>query len=159
MPSEPLFSYLHVRPVTGLSWGWEETKTAMKSTVLAPGSVSWTVAMAIHLSARFLHDPSAEGRHPGQGEAMELDGRVQCRDWKNSHVSTERRRVRDQGLRKRQVGGQVEAMRKPTRGASLVIQWLRLGTSKAGGSGSNPGQGTKIPHASWPKNKTQEKES
>ena len=33
--------------------------------------------------------------------------------------------------------------------ASLVVQWLRLHTSIAGGTGTNPGQGTKIPHASW----------
>ena len=31
---------------------------------------------------------------------------------------------------------------------SLVVQWLRLGTSTAGGTGSIPGRGTKIPHAS-----------
>ena len=34
-------------------------------------------------------------------------------------------------------------------GASLVVQWLRLRTSTAGGTGSIPGQGTKIPHAVW----------
>ena len=33
-------------------------------------------------------------------------------------------------------------------GTSLVVQWLRLCTSIAGGMGTNPGQGTKIPHAS-----------
>ena len=33
-------------------------------------------------------------------------------------------------------------------GTSLVVQWLRLGASTAGGMGSIPGQGTKIPHAS-----------
>ena len=32
-------------------------------------------------------------------------------------------------------------------GTSLVIQWLRLFTSTAGGAGSIPGQGTKILHA------------
>ena len=30
---------------------------------------------------------------------------------------------------------------------SLVVQWLRLHASTAGGTGSIPGQGTKIPHA------------
>ena len=34
-------------------------------------------------------------------------------------------------------------------GTSLVVQWLRLCTSNAGGTGSFPGSGTKIPHASW----------
>ena len=29
---------------------------------------------------------------------------------------------------------------------SLVVQWLRLCTSTAGGEGLIPGQGTKIPH-------------
>ena len=35
---------------------------------------------------------------------------------------------------------------KPS-GTSLVVQWLRLHASNAGGTGSIPGQGTKIPHA------------
>ena len=34
-------------------------------------------------------------------------------------------------------------------GTSLVVQWLRLHTSNAGGAGLIPGQGTKIPHAAW----------
>ena len=32
-------------------------------------------------------------------------------------------------------------------GTSLVVQWLRLRASTAGGMGSIPGQGTKILHA------------
>ena len=37
-------------------------------------------------------------------------------------------------------------------GTSLAVQWLRLCASNAGGTGSIPGQGTKIPHAAaWPK--------
>ena len=35
-------------------------------------------------------------------------------------------------------------------GTSLVVRWLRLRASTAGGAGSIPGQGTKIPHASRP---------
>ena len=34
-------------------------------------------------------------------------------------------------------------------GTSLAVQWLRLHASNAGGEGSTPGQGTKIPHATW----------
>ena len=34
----------------------------------------------------------------------------------------------------------------PGEGTCLVVQWLRLCTSTAGGMGSIPGQGTKIPH-------------
>ena len=34
-------------------------------------------------------------------------------------------------------------------GTSLVVQWLRLCTSTAWGTGSIPGQGTKIPRAMW----------
>ena len=34
-------------------------------------------------------------------------------------------------------------------GTSLAVQWLRLCASTAGGMGSIPGQGTKIPHAVW----------
>ena len=32
-------------------------------------------------------------------------------------------------------------------GTSLVVQWLRLCASNAGGADSIPGRGTKIPHA------------
>ena len=34
-----------------------------------------------------------------------------------------------------------------------LVQWLRLRTSNAGGVGSIPGWGTKIPHAAWQKKK------
>ena len=36
-------------------------------------------------------------------------------------------------------------------GTSLAVQWLRLRafTAGGGGTGSIPGQGTKIPHAVW----------
>ena len=36
---------------------------------------------------------------------------------------------------------------KRTGGPSLVVQWLRLRPSTAGGMGSIPGRGTKISHA------------
>ena len=32
-------------------------------------------------------------------------------------------------------------------GTSLVVQWLRLRASNAGGAGSIPGWGTTVPHA------------
>ena len=38
-------------------------------------------------------------------------------------------------------------------GASLVVQWLRLHTATAGGTGSIPGQGTKILHVTQQKKK------
>ena len=41
------------------------------------------------------------------------------------------------------------AILKSFSGTSLVVQWLRLHTSNAGGRGSVPGQGIKIPHATW----------
>ena len=34
-------------------------------------------------------------------------------------------------------------------GTSLVVQWLELCTSTAGGTGLMPGWGTEIPHATW----------
>ena len=34
-------------------------------------------------------------------------------------------------------------------GTSLAVQWLGLCASTAGGAGSIPGWGTKIPHAVW----------
>ena len=39
--------------------------------------------------------------------------------------------------------------KKSTLGTSLVVQWVRLCISTAGGMGSNPSQGIKIPHAIW----------
>ena len=44
---------------------------------------------------------------------------------------------------------------------SLAVQWLRLCVSKAGGVGSIPSQGTKIPHAAgvWPKKKKKKRSS
>ena len=39
-----------------------------------------------------------------------------------------------------------------------MVQWLRQCTSNAGGAGSIPAQGTKIPHATWcGKNKNKKK--
>ena len=38
-------------------------------------------------------------------------------------------------------------------GTSQEVQWLRLQASNAGGTGSAPGQGTKIPHAAQCKDK------
>ena len=32
---------------------------------------------------------------------------------------------------------------------SLVVQWLGLSAATAGGTGSSPGWGTKIPYAPW----------
>ena len=34
-------------------------------------------------------------------------------------------------------------------GTSLAVQWLSFCASTAGGVGSVPGWGTKIPHAEW----------
>ena len=38
-------------------------------------------------------------------------------------------------------------------GNSLVVQWLGLHASTAGGTGSIPGRGTRIPHATVKKKK------
>ena len=38
---------------------------------------------------------------------------------------------------------------RPNLGNFLVVQWLRLHASTAGGPDSIPGQGTKIPQATW----------
>ena len=38
-------------------------------------------------------------------------------------------------------------------GTSLVVQWLRLHAPNAEGMGLIPGQGTKIPHAKWQREK------
>jgi len=48
----------------------------------------------------------------------------------------------------------IVSFKKVQFGTSLGVQWLRLHASTAGGVGSIPGQGTKIPYASaWPKKK------
>ena len=47
---------------------------------------------------------------------------------------------------------------KGTYGTSLAVQWLRHLASTAGGEGSIPGRGAKIPHASWPKNQNIKKQ-
>ena len=44
-------------------------------------------------------------------------------------------------------------------GTSLVVQWLRLRASIAGGTGSIPDWGTKIPHVMWPKTKQANKQN
>ena len=38
------------------------------------------------------------------------------------------------------------SVEKQCRGTSLAVQWLRLRAPNAGGTGSIPGWGTKIPH-------------
>ena len=43
--------------------------------------------------------------------------------------------------------GDLRLIRKTLPGTSLAVQWLRLCASTAGGMGSIPGWGTKIPHA------------
>ena len=44
--------------------------------------------------------------------------------------------------------GLVPGKRYPV-GNSVAVQWLGLGASTAGGTGSIPGQGTRIPQAAW----------
>ena len=49
-----------------------------------------------------------------------------------------------------------EKTKKRLSGTSLVVQWLRCCTHNAGDTGSNIGQGTKIPHATQTKTKTKQ---
>ena len=44
-------------------------------------------------------------------------------------------------------------------GTSLVVQWLRLHASNAGGMGLTPGRGTKITHAVWHGQKKKKKKN
>ena len=68
----------------------------------------------------------------GQGEVLESHGKV---------------------LSRRGTGSSVDFTKTPV-GTSLVVQWLQLCPSNAGGTGSIPGQGTKIPHNEmWQKKK------
>ena len=43
----------------------------------------------------------------------------------------------------------LQGQQKHTGGNSLVVQWLGLCTFTAGGTGSIPDWGTKIPQAAW----------
>ena len=43
----------------------------------------------------------------------------------------------------------LKATKTPKHETPLVVQWLGLHTSTAGGVGSIPGQGTKVQHAAW----------
>ena len=45
--------------------------------------------------------------------------------------------------------GIINIVKNDHTGTSLVVQWSRLCASTAGGTGSTPGQGTKIPCAAW----------
>ena len=60
-------------------------------------------------------------------------------------------RMGDSGLKARgRAGLELNEMKKSmkSKGTSLAVQWLRLCTSNALGTGSIPGQGTKI-HMPW----------
>ena len=50
---------------------------------------------------------------------------------------------------KTKIGGLDLFFIKTTIGNSLVVQWLGLHASTAGGKGPIPGQGAKILHAAW----------
>ena len=50
-------------------------------------------------------------------------------------------------------------MNKQQTGTSLVVQGLGLCNSNAGGTGSIPGQGTKIPQAAYSQKKEKKKEN
>ena len=50
----------------------------------------------------------------------------------------------------------IAAIQESVRWTSLVVQWLRLGASIAGGMDSIPGWGTKIPHSTWCSQKKKE---
>ena len=50
---------------------------------------------------------------------------------------------------------EADSMLKVARRSSLVVQWLSLSLLVQGITGSIPGRGAKIPHASWPKSTTE----
>ena len=52
---------------------------------------------------------------------------------------------------------EAESVKTNEQGISPVVQWLRLHASNAGGMGSIPGQGTKIPHIVWLGEKSKKK--
>ena len=55
------------------------------------------------------------------------------------------------------VKGKYTGIKHDPTGTSLAVQWLRLHASTAWGTGSFPGQGTKIPQAAWPSQKKKKK--
>ena len=93
---------------------------------------------------------SGEPRPAGAREVGFLD-----RDRRRGTLVYERHRegVGDREGAARQVAG----TRAMGAGASLEFQWLRCHASTAGGIGSIPGQGTKIPHATQSSQKKKKK--
>lgn len=61
------------------------------------------VSKVVYLRGLFLQDPSAEGRHTAQEEAIELECKMQWLKKKNTQVRAERKWARDQALRNRQI--------------------------------------------------------
>ena len=49
----------------------------------------------------------------------------------------------------REIPFQPSLLNSPSLRTSLAVQWLKLCASTAGGTGSIPGRGTKIAHATW----------
>ena len=62
------------------------------------------------------------------------------------HIMEEREEQKFQPL---YMGSLENWLLKSCTGSSLVVQWLRLHTSTAEGTGSMPGRGAKISHAVW----------
>ena len=52
----------------------------------------------------------------------------------------------------------LRSLKKKNHGSSLEVQWLGLCAPTAGGMGSIPGHGTKIPQAAWRGQKKKNKE-
>ena len=81
-------------------------------------------------------------------------GRESAVQWLKEQPSQHREEMRRGPTFKEATDGRSSRSHEKTQErASLVTKGLRLRTSKAGGSGSHPGQGTKIPHTPWHKKK------
>ena len=114
--------------------------------------------------------PADTGEHAGQAEEVrQVEGEDHDQVANGDHLKVavgavarpQRAPHADEGDQQRGLGWEHRDIRgTPTQGTndqttrtSLEVQWLRLCTSTAGGSGSIPGQGTNIPHAQKKQNK------
>ena len=98
--------------------------------------------------------PTQSGRHLGLTVTVPSEGSGSRPECTAHHIHTGTSRFRHQNRQKVVSGCQSgtsecsgELFNNTGAGTSLVVQWLRLRAPNAGGPGSIPAQGTKIPHA------------
>ena len=95
-----------------------------------------------------------EGRKEERRKERERERKKERKEGRKERRKEERKERRKKERKKGREGGREEG--KPITGTSLAVQWLGLRASTAGGTGSIPGPGTKIPHAMQKKKRERE---